>query len=295
MLPAPLNFNRLRLFAAVVEHGSVTRAAAALDISQPAVTKAVHDLERDLRVPLLDHAGRGVVPTEAGRLLAEYARRIFALAGEAERALGEFRGLARGRLAVGASTTIGIYLLPELLGVYRQRHAAIELFLDIANTQTIVERLHARLLDLALVEGPVEHDDLLAEPFRPDELALVTAPDHPLARGGATVADLAALPWVMREPGSGTRDVVERALAAAGVAPRVVMELGSTEAIKRAVAAGLGVSIVSRAALGLELAAGRLAVVPVAGFRVERTLTILQRRATRPSPATTAFLGLLRE
>lgn len=293
---APLNFNRLRLFVAVVEYGSVTRAAEAISISQPAVTKAVHELERDLGLPLLDHVGRGVVPTEAGLLLANYARRIFALADEASRAMEDLRGLGRGRLAVGASTTIGIYLLPELLGSYRRRYPAIEVFLDIQNTQIVAERLREHLLDLALVEGPVEGDDLLIELFRLDELVLVTSPAHPLAiHGGATVSDLADAPFIMREPGSGTRDVVERSLAAAGIRPNVVMELGSTEAIKRAVAAELGVSIISRHTIGMEQALGRLAVVPVSGLHIERRLNVLQRRASHLTPAAAAFLALLAE
>lgn len=295
MLPAPLHLNRLRLFAAVVEEGSVTAAAAALGISQPAVTKAVHELERDSGLPLLEHTGRRVRPTAAGDLLSGYARRIFALAGEAEGALAAARGLTRGHLPVGASTTVGIYLLPEVLGRYHARHPAITLSLHIANTEEIVGRLRAYRDDLALVEGPVTGDDLTVRPYREDTLVLITAPAHPLARAGATAtaADLAGLPWLLREPGSGTREVAEGALRAAGIAPQVALELGSTEAIKGAVAAGFGASLVSQLTLAQELALGRLARVPTTLDPVVRTLSIVERRAARPTPAAAAFLDLL--
>ncbi|HEU5327705.1 MAG: LysR family transcriptional regulator [Thermomicrobiales bacterium] len=295
MLPAPLNFNRLRLFLAVAEQGSVTRAAEALHISQPAVTRALHELERDTGLPLVEHVGRGIALTEAGRLLASYARRLFDLVAEAERALDETRGLRQGRLAVGASTTIGIYLLPEVLGVYRAQYPGIELFLDIGNTTVIAERLQRRLLDIALVEGPVDAAELglAVTPYRDDDLVLIVAPGHSLAGRRVTSADLAALQWILREPGSGTRAVVDRALAAVGITPQTSLELGSTEAIKRAVAAGLGVSIVSHLAVGQELALGRLAVVPVDDLNITRQLTILQRVNTRPQPVGLALLRLL--
>lgn len=295
MLPAPLNFNRLRLFAAVVERGSVTAAAAALGISQPAVTKAVHELERDCGLPLLEHIGRGVRPTAAGTTLAGYAIRIFALSAEAVGALAEERGLMGGHLAIGASTTVGIYLLPELLGRFRAKYPAITLALDIANTEEIVARLRDYRADLTLVEGPVAADDLIVRPYRADTLVLIVAPAHPLARGGtmATVDDLAGLPWLMREPGSGTREVAEGALRSAGLAPQIALELGSTEAIKGAVAAGFGASLVSQLTIAQELALGRLAMVPTALDPVRRILSIIERRAARPSPAAVAFLDLL--
>jgi len=295
MLPAPLNFNRLRLFAAVVAEGSVTAAAAALGISQPAVTKAVHELERDTGLPLLEHTGRRVQPTAAGELLAGYARRIFALAREAEGALTDVRGLTIGHLAVGASTTIGIYLLPAFLGRYHARYPAIALSLHIANTAEIVARLREYRDDLALVEGPVAADDLVVRPYRADTLVLIVASDHPLARDGATATagDLAGLPWLLREPGSGTREVAAEALRAAGITPSIALELGSTEAIKGAVAAGFGASLVSQLAVAQELALGRLAMVPMVLDPVARMLSLVERRAARPSPATAAFLDLL--
>jgi len=289
-----LNFNQLRLFLAVAEHGGMTRAAEAVFVSQPAVSASVAELERQLGVPLLEHVGRRVVLTEAGRSLADYARRIFTLAAEARRAMDETRGLAWGSLAVGASTTIGIYLLPAVMGDYHARYPAITLTLIIENTDLVLERLRAGALDLALVEGPVSGDDVIVEPYREDELVLVTAPTHPLALPrSATAADLATVPFLLRERGSGTREIVEASLQAHGVTRIAAMELGHTEAIKHGVAAGLGVSILSVLTVQREVADGTLALVRMADLTVTRTLWLVQRREARLSSAARAFLPLL--
>jgi DNA-binding transcriptional LysR family regulator len=237
-----------------------------------------------------------VVLTEAGRLLSDYARQIFALSDEARRALEELRGLERGRLAVGASTTIGVYLLPAVMGRFHQRHPALELSLEIGNTDQVVGRLRAGALDLALVEGPVEADDLTVTPFLEDRLALIVAPDHPFAAAGCIEPSaLANVPFLAREPGSGTRAVVEAALARQGVEPQVAMALGHTEAIKQAVAANLGVSILSRLTVARELADGVLAEVVLEGLAITRHFRIVTRARSRPSSAARAFLALLTE
>jgi DNA-binding transcriptional LysR family regulator len=210
--------------------------------------------------------------------------------------MAQLRGLEQGSLAVGASTTIGIYLLPELFGLFHARYPGIELFLDIGNTQQIVERLDSRTLDLALVEGPVDvmQHNLTAQPYRDDELVLIASPDHALASAAAiAIRALPDLTWILREPGSGTRDVVDQALADVGVRVTPALELGSTEAIKRAVAVGLGVSIVPRRTIEQELALSRLAVVPISGMTITRQLTILQRADAAPIPAAVAFLEML--
>lgn len=290
----PFNFNQLRLFLAVAETGGVTRAAEAIAISQPAISRAIHELEREVGVPLLERVGRQVVLTEAGQLLADYGRRVFALADEGRHALDELRGLARGRLAVGASTTIGIYLLPRLAGQFHAQHPGIELSLDVGNTEHVLTRLRSGRLDLAFVEGTVDDPDLTAERYLHDQLVLIAAPDHRLAQAGqATARDLATTPFLMREPGSGTRQIVSVALAAHNIEPPVAMDLGHTEAIKQAVAAGLGVSILSRLTIEYELALGLLAIVPITGLTIDRWFLLTQRRHSRPSMAAQAFLALV--
>ncbi len=288
-----LNFNHLRLFLAVAEYGGVTRGAEAVFVSQPAVSKAVQELERQVGVPLLEHVGRRVALTEAGEILAGYARRIFNLSEEGKRAMDELRGLERGQLAIGASTTIGIYLLPAVMGAFHARYPAIALALNIENVELVFRKLRAGTIELALVEGPVRGADLRVEPYRRDDLALVVAPTHPFARAGVAMPEeLAAMPFLMRERGSGTREVVETALLERGITPHVAMELGHTEAIKQAVVACLGVSILSTLTIRPEVAGGLLAAVPIEGVTISRTLLQVQRRDYRPSSAARAFLAM---
>jgi len=267
-----------------------------LYISQPAISKGVQELERQLGVTLLDRSGRGVALTEAGATLLEHAQQLFAVERAAEAALEQLEGLDRGQLAIGASSTIGIYMLPALLGRFRQRYPGIRLFLDIGNTQQIGERLRTVPLDTVFVEGPVDlqHTDL--KPWRDDTLVVIAAPDHPLVgTQPIPLKDVLAEPFVLREVGSGTRNVIEQALRERGVALRITMELGSTEAIKQVVCAGLGLAIVSEATIALELQAGRLAILEVPELTVERVLTQLHVGGRPPSRALQAFEELLRE
>lgn len=288
-----MNLHLVRAFSAVAEAGSFSRAAARLHISQPAVSRAVQELERQLDAPLLERTGRRVVLTEAGKILSVHAVALFAIERAAETALAELEDLQRGELAIGASTTIGIYLLPPLMGAFQRRYPGVRLFLDIGNTTQIAERLRTGTLDAAFVEGPVRGSDLSVTAWRDDTLVVVSAPDHPLA-GHPPVAldELIRVPFVLREPGSGTREVVEAALRERGVEAKVAMELGSTEAVKQAVAAGLGVSVVSIATIAQELELGRLVVLDVPDLLVRRTLTRLSMIGRRPSRALRAFLAL---
>ena len=287
----PINLNRLRLFLAVVEHGGVRKAADAISISQPAVSQSIQALEAELGLDLLERVGRQVRPTEAGILLAEHGRRIFSEVLEARRSLDELKGIARGHLSLGASTTIGIYILPDVLGAFHQRYPAIELSLNVANTQDILEQLIEVQLDVAFVEGPVVQSGLMSAPFREDELVLIVAPQHPLVElAPVSLQDLAETPFLMREAGSGTREVVEQAFAGWQIVPNVMMELGHTEAIKNAAAAGLGVSILSRMTVARDVADGRLAMLPIAAGRIQRNLLAVQRSPGFLAPATRAFL-----
>lgn len=290
-----LNFNQLRLFHAVARTGSVTKGAAAIYVSQPSVSKAIHDLEREVGLALFEHVGRGVRLTEAGARLAEYADRLFGLANAAERMLDDLRGLSQGSLRVGASTTVGNYILPELLGQFHALHPGVSLALEIGNTTAMIDALRAFEIDLAVVEGVVSDPGMDVRPFREDELVLLAAPAHPFARMAAIEADdLQTVAFLAREPGSGTREIVDRALAEWGIAPVIAMELGHTEAIKEAIAANLGVSILSSRAVVREVRDGSLAVIPIRGRRVTRTLFRVTRLSMPLAPAVAAFDALLR-
>jgi DNA-binding transcriptional LysR family regulator len=292
-----MNFNQLLIFHKVAELRHFTRAAEALFISQPAVSKQVQQLEKALKQALFTQVGQKVYLTEAGKLLYEYAGRIFALAEEAEFALDEMQRLERGRLALGASTTIGTYLLPELLGRYKAQYPAMDLVVEIANTEEIQSKLLAHRLEVGLVEGGVTHSELLESVWRQDELVLITSVHFEQAcEEELTIQQFLAQhpPFILREQGSGTRSVLEKALADQGVEPlHPIMELGSTEAIKRVVAADLGVSFVSEHTIQMEVASGHLKRVPLRDFVVQRPLSIVRMKGKRLSKAAQAFLQLI--
>jgi len=290
-----LNLHHLRVFAAVAERRGFSSAAAALNLSQPAVSKAVRQLEREVGVPLVERAGRASRLTAAGEQLAARARELFAVETAAEEELRALRGLEAGSLRVGASTTIATYLLPPILARFHDAHPAIALRVVSANTRSITRALLERRLDIALVEGPVEHPRIEARRWRGDELVLIAPPDHRLvSRRRVGARDLLAERFVVREQGSGTREVAERALSVHGVQPAVALQLGSTEAVKQAVAAGLGLAIVSRYAVADQLALGRIALVRLRGVELGRALTELRLEGRRPSAPAAEFVEYLK-
>lgn len=291
-----MNLHHLRLFAAVVDHGGFTKAAAALNLSQPAISKSLKELEAELNLTLIDRAGRSLRLTDAGRTLHARARELFGVERVAERELRELRGLKRGVLRIGASTTIATYLLPPVLGRFRLRHPRVRIQASSANTRTVLRMLLESRVDVALVEGPVSHPRVDVIPWCDDELVVIAHPDHHLASARRVTANaLAGEQFLVREPGSGTRVVSERALARHGIRLTNTMRVGGTEAIKQAVAAGLGLAIVSRAAAADQLALGRIAVLDVKDLVINRTLTRLTLRDRAPTVAAREFEVLLEE
>jgi DNA-binding transcriptional LysR family regulator len=291
-----MNLNQLRVFAAVAQTGSATLAGDRLRISQPAVSKQLSELEQNLGIALFDRLPRGMRLTDAGERLHLHAQRILGSEEAAETELAELLGLHRGRLSVGASTTIGSYLLPSLFGRFNRVHPDVELNLEIANTAVIQSAVLGNHVDLGLTEGFVSSDALDVEIVAHDEMVAVAAPNHEAAEHGAmNVVQFCGYPFIMRESGSGTRDVIEAALAERSIQVHPLMSLGGTEAVKNAVASGMGVAIVSRLTVELELEAGRLLEVRLPDFRIRRALHLLRLKGKNPSPSTSAFVALLHE
>ncbi len=289
-----LNLHHLRVFAAVAERGGFSRAAVALRLSQPAVSKSVGELEREVGLALFDRAGRTPRLTEAGSALFVRARELFGVERLAEEEIGALRGLERGLLRVGASTTIATYFLPRLLARFHNEHPGVALRVVSANTRAVARRLLEGRLDIALVEGPVMHDRISIVAWREDELVLIAPATHRLVRRRRVVAaDLVGEQFILREPGSGTRVVAEAALSEQGIHPSAAVQLGSTEAIKQAVAAGLGVALVSRSAAADQLALGYIAVLKLSGVSLRRPLSELRLSGRSASAATLAFRELL--
>ncbi len=288
-----VSVHQLRLLTAVVEKGGFTRAAEALGLSQPAISHQLKALSGSIGTPVLEVIGRRVQLTQAGELLYEHAKRILAEFEAAGSALDELHGLQRGRLRVAGDTTVGIYVLPDLLGAFRQAHPSIEVHMGVENRQGLYERLVATEVDFVVSGRLWENPSiaLVVRPFLANELIAIASPRHPLAgRDRVTLADLAAEPFIVREPGSGTRETAEEAFRAAGLSIRPVMELASNGAIKRAVARNLGVSILSRYATALELQIGHLVELPVEGFPLRRQWHLVYARDKRLGAVGEAFL-----
>jgi DNA-binding transcriptional LysR family regulator len=295
-LDKSLTLHQLRTFRAVAEQLSFSAAALELSISQPSVSYQVKELEAALGVSLLDRLGKRVRLTEAGTVLYDYARRTLALLDEAAMAMEQLRGIERGTLRVGASTTVGIYLIPLALGAYKKRHPNLAVSLEIGSREALQERLKQGVLDLAVLSPPDVDADLACTPFMEDELVMVVPAGHPLAGGRSlTLGDFAGESFLMREEGSGTRLAVETAAARAGVTLRVGMELGSNGAIKHAVEAGLGVAVLSIHAVELERKGGGLVVVDIEGFPILRPWSIVYLRRRHLPAAVEQFIQLLRE
>src|SRR2546427_5871591 len=291
--PMAINLHQLKIFHTVARSSSFSRAAVELLISQPSVSIQVRELERQLGADLFEQVGKSVRLTEAGRVLDVYAARILALIDEARGAVDELKGLQRGRLLLGATPTPGTYVLPPLLGRFKEQYPGIEIVLQIKEGRRIQEMLLGHELDLGVVGGKVGFPDLEASEFLTDELALVVAPSHRFARLAAVrVADLAGERFILRERGSGNREVVDEALHQAGVHITPVFELEGAEMVKQAVAANLGISILWRCAIELDVAAGRLRFVPVEGLEMKRAIWLLRRRDPL-SRAAQAFLEMI--
>ncbi|MEO8461658.1 MAG: LysR substrate-binding domain-containing protein [Chloroflexota bacterium] len=288
-----ISVHQLRLLTMVIEKGSFTRAAEALRLSQPAVSHQLKALADAVGMPIIEIVGRRVSLTQGGELLYEHAKRILAEFEAAGSALDELRGLRRGRLRVAGDTTVGIYVLPDLLGDFRLAHPSIEVQMGVDNRKGLYDRLLANEVDFVVSGRLWENPSipLVARPLLANELIAIASPRHPLARRDrVTLADLAAEPFIGREPGSGTRETAEEALLAAGLTIRPVMELASNGAIKRAVARDLGVSILSRFATALELQLGQLVELPVEGFPLRRQWHLVHARDRRLGPVDEAFL-----
>lgn len=289
-----VSLHQLGVFRCVARHQSFSRAAEELRISQPAVSAHVRELERLYGIELFEQAGRRVRLTEAGRLLEEYAARVLALVDESARALDELKGLERGHLAVGASTIPGTYFLPAAVGIFKQRHPGVEVDLRIGDTHEALGMVRRGEVELAVAGESREEDGLRRQPYRSDELVLVVPTTHRWARDGlGCLTELAEEPFILREPGSSTRENAEALLRRLGIVPRVAMEWESTEAIKKGVEAGLGVSILSAHAVELEAACGRLQVVRHPALACRRQFYIVYPPDRRLSPAARAFAALL--
>ena len=289
---------RLQVFHAVAKHLSFTKAAETLFMTQPAVTFQVKQLEEHLSTRLFDRAQGRIALTPAGQLALDYAERILALSAELDTRLKEMGGQAAGPLLIGASMTIGEYVLPQLIGKFKARYPAVMPTLFVGNSEAVQERVAERTLDLGFIEGDSHLGSLASEVCCDDELQIVCAPAHPFAKEAfALPAMLTRHPYIGREAGSGTRAVIDRYLNDAGVPPETmntVVELGSPEAIKGLVATGLGFAIMSRVIVAKELALGELVQVPLRPAMLRKFSAVYPKERFH-SKLVAAFLSFAKE
>jgi len=289
-----MNLRQLVIFRAVHKRGTLSGAGAELSITQPAVSAQMKDLQAELGTPLFRVQGRRLELTEAGEELVAYAERILSLV-EAAREATRARARSGGLVRIAASSTPGVSLLPPLIAAFRKKFPAVRVRLQVVNTQTVEEKLQSREADLGVVGGRLTAADLIVEPWRDDELGLVVPPDHRLAKRSRTEAGgLAEETLLAREHGSATRTTYEAAFLRAGYPLPQAQVLGDTEAIKHAIAAGMGVSILSRFSVGEEVSAGRLKWLRVKGVDLRRPLQLLYPRGPARPHAVDQFLALLR-
>ncbi len=292
-----MDLRRLEVFAKVAELKSFSRAAEALSLTQPTISEHVRALEKELGVQLLDRLGRGATPTRAGQLVLGYARRILALSREARQALDQFQGRMSGELIIGGSTIPGEYVLPALIGRFKTRYPDISVCLLIGSSRQVTEWVDDGRAEVGVVGARPAPTSLVSRELMADELVLVVPPHHPwAARKNVLLADLKPEPLIVRERGSGSRDALERALAEAHTALsglHVVGEMGSTQAIKQAVRAGVGIALISERAVQDECRANLLHCLPVKDLRVSRAFYLVTHRDRSRSPLAQAFVELV--
>ncbi|MGC3963409.1 MAG: LysR family transcriptional regulator [Rhodocyclaceae bacterium] len=289
-----MNLHLLRIFATVVEQQSFSRAAEALEVSQPAVSKAVRELESQLEVVLLDRGGRQFQLSEPGKVLYEYARSIFSMERAATEAVQAFYALDRGKLTIGASTTIAAYWLPKYVAEFSRQYPAIQLQLMSGNTQHVAQWLLDCAVDVALVEGPVRDERLEVRPWQEEEMVIIASKASPLGRRPRLDAAVLGEPmWIMRERGSGSREVVERALAERDIGPHRQLEVGSNEGIVEMVAAGTGIGMVPLICVRDAMAVGRVVALHLPDDRITRMLHRLRLPRRPVSAAALAFEALI--
>jgi DNA-binding transcriptional LysR family regulator len=289
-----INLDQLRVFQAVAQSRSFTRAAVLIHLTQPGISKHIKQMEEYFGVRLFDRSGKKVTLTEPGEILFEATQEIMAIIDAAEQRIDDLKGLRGGRLRLGSSFPVGVYLLPKVLAEFRRRYPAVEVTLDISLSERIEAKLLANELDLGLVSYDAHNPRLLTRAFMTDELIAIVPSDHPwVAKRRIKPQDLAGETFIVAAQGAGTRAVVEERLKAQGIVLTNVLDFGNLEGVKHAVEAGLGVSIQAKSVVQWELAAGSLRGIRLAGMDASIQFFYACRKNAHLSNAAKALVALL--
>lgn len=285
-----VNLHQLATFQVVAKHCSYVRAAEELHFSQPAVSAQIRQLEESMGVKLFDKIGRKTHLTQAGEELYMYSQKIFSLIDETLETMESLRSPYYGRLSVGADTTVGTYVIPGLLGKFHQMYPEVEITLEVVNRGYLVDALVNNRVDMVVMGRTPSEVPVFVAPFAPNELVLVASPTHRLA-GCINVpfAELAREHFLLREFGSGTREALETAFQEAGLPLLVSMQVGNNSAIKQGVAASLGIALISRVALDMELETNRLVILDVEGFPIMKQWRLVHLKDKNLSATARAF------
>lgn len=285
-----MNIHQLQIFYAVVQRQSITAAASDLHLTQPAVSLQVKALENNLGLPLLERGGSKLRLTQAGEALYRCAVSILHAKDEAERAIGELSAATKGKLILGANTTGGMYILPQIVRAFKELYPQTEVIFQIESTEWLYEKILQNVVDMGLVGGPTENRRFGVEPICLDHVALIVSPSHPFScLAKVSLKDLKAQPCILPLQGSRTRQFVERRLKAAGVTLRIVMQLPGTEAVKKAVEANLGIAFVSRYSVENECTLGKLKIIDIERVDLTRHMELIYRKQKYFAPVAQRF------
>ncbi len=294
-----MDLRALEVFCKIVELRSFSRAAEAVHLTQPTVSGHIKALETELELRLFDRAGRTITPTRAGELLHSYARRILALRDETLQAINEHKGGLKGHLTVGGSSIPGAYILPPLVAVFKRAHPDVTITLHVIDSREIIRGVIEGTYEVGMVGARFEEGRVHYEPFTQDELVLAVPGGHPWAgRGSVRVSELSGQSFVMRERGSGTRKVMERALADHDVDAgrlRVAMEVTGNEAVRQALRAGAGMAVISRRAIEDDIRCKTVTALRIHGVKLLREFFLVTHRSRSRSPLGNAFLSFLQQ
>lgn len=287
-----MNLRQLQIFVTVTETGKMSETGRQLYMTQPAVSQTISELEEDLQIKLFDRMNRKLYLTNAGELLYNYSKKILLLVNEAKSSIEDMANMKMGRLRVGASTTIGIYLLPRIVGDFTKRYENIDSYFTIDNTGVIEEMILNNHIDIALVEGLIHSRDIIVKHFLDDELYLICSKNHRWARRKELSIDLEEItgePLIVREKGSGTREVFEKVLDKNHLSYQPKHVLNNTEAIKKAVEADIGIAFISKLAVQEEINSGRLVKIDIKNIPITRKLNIIYHKDKYRSPLFDTF------
>jgi LysR family transcriptional regulator, transcriptional activator of the cysJI operon len=286
----------LQIFLSVSKHLNYTRAGEEINLSQPSVSVRIHQLESELRVKLFEQLGKKVVLTDAGQLLVPYANRVIAAIDDAHHAIDELQGLERGSLRIGASTTPGMYLVPQVVARFKRSHPKIDIHLRIKDTREVEDGVLNNEFDFGFVGGHLAAAEVSAHAWLTDELLLVVSPDHRLTnKKTVRKQDLEGESFIVRESGSATRATIVTQLQQANFELETVIEMENPESIKKAVQSGLGIAFISKFAIATELKAKTLTAIRVRNLTINRELKIVHRKDKHLSRAAVAFIEMARD